>query len=423
MSQRVSNDLFPRIAYFLESPQDVLSLMQVSRFARAESWKVISEKYQECFGKFNAECDSPELQHALRLHLHSVGKVVDRCAASFSRMRPSMATGRQLQQEYERMVDLLHQTESTTIIQLKNRALALGFTQGSCYGYRQDFADLDFYDAISECGRKLSATLSSFSLGGQQYAIKAALEDQGSTLMMNFLLKTLTGSVIISVENKEDGARVYFPVALGRCSSFNSQIEKDLMLEKPEDIWPVKRESRWVLDVRNIDLTPSRVPFDPDQKLGRKIIQLLIEMAKQDPRISEIRVQCSNFDPWVFAAAGFGKRYSIYPIYPGASMDQTREHLWRESIQKILEFRQNPQNPLFPTEDASSTTLVFEMNSFKEERVYFKRGGESESWEEIIAQNPLLPSQAGILPEFWVKEQPKCSDVILPPIDLDTDFI
>lgn len=421
MSKPVTYDLFPRIAYFLESPQDVLSLMQVDRSARAESRKVIYDKYQECFGRFNAEMDSLELQRACILHLRSVGKVVDRCYTSLRIMRPSMETGRNLQREYERMIDLLDQTESTTIMQLKNRALALGFTQESmsqhlqlCFGvgkreyvqwYGQNPFKLNLCEAINECCEKLSATLGLFSLDGQQYTIKAAPEQHDSDRAQNMLLNTLTGSVIISVENQQGKTEINFPVALGRCPLASSQIERDLV-ERPGEIRPVKKESRWVLDVRDIDFRPLDAPFDYDQKLGRKVIQLLIEMAKQDSRISEIRVTCCRVDPWVFAAAGFR---DLYARSQGESRKQVQERWWGRSIQEILEFRQNPANSLFPTEDEGGRKLVFKMDSFKAEQVYFKRGGESESWEQIIAQNPLLSPQVGVLPEFWVKEQPKAS--------------
>lgn len=143
-------------------------------------------------------------------------------------------------------------------------------------------------------------------------------------------------------------------------------------------------------------------PAGSDRALDQKLTQIMIEIAEQNRDMYAIYSTANHDDFLMLASSGFrsmaGDRRSI---------EFNVEHM-----EKLQSFRADSKNKLFPPyKDYATHKMLFLMEDRANDNVYFQKEWRPQSWAKMIEQHPILHSDSGRLPEYWLRP-PLVSDAM-----------
>jgi hypothetical protein len=161
-------------------------------------------------------------------------------------------------------------------------------------------------------------------------------------------------------------------------------------------------------------VSTSSSPHGSDRELDQKLTQIMVEIAMQNERISQVEATSTHDYLPVLTAGGLISQEHVVDI-----------------LNEIDTFRSNPENKLFPPyADYGRASVYFYPGDYNREIVFYAKkltsegttGLDSEentnasrinpdfphlkpeSWNEIIERAPILNPGAAILPEYWERK-------------------
>lgn len=128
-------------------------------------------------------------------------------------------------------------------------------------------------------------------------------------------------------------------------------------------------------------------PIGSDRGLDQKLTQIMVEVARQNKGVRQIKLRAVHDFLPVLIASGFR-------VELGENKRQRVEA-------KIREFRQVEGHQLFPPYyDYASDGVYLDMTACTESNVRFsKKWDDATSWDAIIKKNPILESGAAVFPK------------------------
>lgn len=346
---------------------------------------------------------------------------------------------REVMQTYRERIVLLENTESTSIIQLKNKMVAFWHCDSQVKDYSQfkfeaqararnniigriffacvGFVFRRFYNpaqviqtarTLEDRSRNTFATLGGFTLNGKEYKVVAfhLLVDENCSKESRVIRSenerrfgSLSyGKTDIGIYEKQQYPNLSSFGHHGRHHNFCVNLVRNRVGEGL-DYWSSKssEESMEQHAVSNVERhleigsmleyrDRTRDVHGSDRLLDQKLTQIMIEMAKQNKNIEDITVTSCHDDLPVLVAGGFD------------SND------WESVMEEVDDFRSQEGNKLFPPyKDYRSVSTQYPLENYAKNIVSYSRGAH-ESWSDIISREPILKPEAAILPEYWARK-------------------
>lgn len=290
-----------------------------------------------------------------------------------------------VQETYDRRIALLENTTPTSILQLK--ALELGF-------YWTDLALTDYQNnkdiqkkevtahgkPLHERCMSLFATIGGFRIQEKIYQVVAhhIYRNVHGLESKNF------GSLTILIVERSTLPCFQCPnfkVLISRQSAATTKIYENESHYRP---------GQYVNNIRIIEVIGGlEFHYDhvsdsngSDRLVDQKLIQIAIEVCLQNNNIKELRIPFYDPDRPLFTAAGF---------------------IDTRSQDKLRSFRKDPRHKAFPpsSNERGFVKGAWILRGDLCEKNVMRSGDKLGSWEEVIAQEPILNPGAGVLPEFW----------------------
>ena len=301
-----------------------------------------------------------------------------------------------VEEDYNCSINLLENTEPTSIYQLKNILLSFWHLDRQIKDYN------DFISKECDCnlgikiGKDLAlrssetfAKIGFFYHNEKKYNVTAQhiLADERKNVSNKRKFFSMTnGATTIAISESGRAGQVshMFSVCLGRKSKDSEDIYNEThSLHKIEPV--LNNERHLVVDNLLCYNDSTKAPEGSDRLLDQKLTQIMIEMIIQNERIVSLDVISAFDDLPVLVAAGFEAEIN------------------KGILNELIRFRSIEGNKIFPPYfDYGSDPTIFKKEWLAEERVYFSKDVNIiASWDEIINKEPILTEKSGILPEYW----------------------
>lgn len=439
-------EVIVHIGSFLEmSRREIVQFTRLDKAIKEKGDQLLKSQYQRDFGKINSTYKTnPESFRRILLAAgkdpnanvnHSIYEVPSNLLERWKWIvGVENSLDKKVQENYDSNIDLLENTQATSIIRLKNQLEGFWHTDRQVKDYRQFksaeqaratsgrmnkifFACLKFLfklcynPSVLKIGKKLDdrsqetfAKIGKFNLNNKDYDVVAfhRLVDENTAdpyktnkdKNPNFKSQTSGRTYIGIIEsNKPHSMKELFShnqnfgVLIGRKDP-GAPTWDNISCEDSigHGTHAVSNSERYLITTgSSIQYFDSTTDVQgSDRLLDQKITQIMVEMTMQNKDIISLKVASHHDDLPVLMAGGF------------------KSSRRKKIIEELTEFRANEGNKLFPPyKDYSSVSTSFETKDFTKKNVFYSREG-SEAWSDIIQRAPILKPSASILPEYWV---------------------
>lgn len=395
----LNTDVLLHIGLFLD-PQDVAAVIEVNREIRDNSDHLLRCVYHKTFGKIN---EIPELDtKVIRRLLCLSGRQPD-LTINYNIYKTYLCT--EVQDVYNRSLNLLENTQSTSIIQLKNKLFGFWHLDRQIKDYAEAASlnigeDLDIGKNLESRSKETFAKIGDFNLNGKNYNVLAQqiLADEnpkhdkgkfwsphfGKTCIGLFEREKNEGNNLLNNGFLNSMSLHNFSIRIGRVLKEKKLLSFEGHVTENEPVYNIPRSLVIEKTLNFRDTT--RDVLGSDRLLDQKLTQIMIEMMVQNNEIICLKIDSNHDDLAVLAAAGF----------------MTQGTHTEKIMEKIQSFRSIEENKLFPPyKNYGSRPAFFKMEDLTNQVVYFSKGAPV-SWKEIIQREPILKEKSGILPEYWV---------------------
>lgn len=338
---------------------------------------------------------------------------------------------REVQQNYDKQIELLEYTQATSIIQLKNQMIGfwhadrqikdyvklktnaakgnlitktffvcLGFLLRLCY---RPADSLYIGKKLEYRSKETFATIGGFRHNNQNYDVVAfhPLADENTQISIenqstDFKSFAYTNIGILKSEEPHHMAALYdhghmVSMILGRECVNPGRVFWIPGMSTENDGWhvrlPVHKNKRHLktLGLKFRDGTDA--PKGSDRPLDQRLTQIMIEMLEQNDGISLKAVAAESV---VLVAGGF------------------KGHCREKQMQALDSFRSDGRNNLFPPVLPKRLSCVddevwFDRADISQPNVNYSREA-PQTWSDRIKKESILKPGAGILPEYWVNK-------------------
>lgn len=426
-------EMWGHIASFLPT-KDLVALSETDRLLNVTVNDFFMNIYQEIFGEipkkqeFNPSMLLPiYLTHPNPKIDHNIYKIP---ATFLERWKWYLGVENQLdrevQENYDRCIKLVENTQPTSILQLKNKLLAFWHLDRQLKDYeifksttQKNHIGAVFFNALGyllktfynpsviTLGKKLDlrsqetfAKLGQFKHQDQDYEVIAShrLADEQSQLLgepiqyFRSIRHGITTIKIVKKDQPHEESKYYLDVLLywGLSNNKSFYTGEDCVGKDPVDHDQCRIEVRWLSYNDSTDAEEGS-----NRELDQKLTQIMVEMTMQNKNITYTSVDSKGDNLPVLVAAGF------------KTLPAERSEKVMQQVQRHRDA--SPQNNLFPpSRDYHTVATRFTHEGFTEKNVYYSRNvhyskeGEGQSWSEII-NNPILRNGSAVLPPFWAK--------------------
>lgn len=287
---------------------------------------------------------------------------------------------------YKSSLQFLEKTTATSIVQLKNKMVAIWHLGREIEAYNA-FKKAEVVKttvSVEDVSRTAFAKIGGFTLGEVKYDVVAY-----------YALKSYRGRPIAKthVGIIKNGTEPHFGLLSGLwIHTFEALIGREA--QESSHCFPITEDhcnsgTIPVLNERSLQVNyltyPDHTedPHGSDRLLDQKLTQIMIEMSQQNQEIKEVNAE------------------SVYDYLPVLTAGGFNHYGSQRSMEEIQKFRSNPENKLFPPYHDYAAVLVHIPTEDVAKKVVYYSKGEPESWSDIIQREPILQKDAGILPEYF----------------------
>jgi len=421
----LNTDTILHIGSFM-NPSDAVALTRVNKDVRANSDQLLRSQYQKTFGEIN-NIEQPDKKIMARLICraekqpnaavnHNIYTVPSSRLERWKWIAGvENSLDKEAQEHYNSNINLLENSQATSIIQLKNQMKGFWHSDRQMKDYAQ-FKSKEQAQATSGLiiGKKLEtrsretfAKIGGFSLNNKNYDVAAfhILADEASVdQYRNYHDDTHRkfdsvsyGKTYIGIFEREQPHSLESLGLRGPNHNFHVHIGRDKI--KP-DWFEISSEGsigngkdavfgskRHLIIGNGLEYRDrTQDAQGSDRLLDQKLTQVMIEVTIQNKAIISLQVDSNHDDLAVLTAGGF------------------ESHSTEARIKELNDFRSEEGNKLFPPyRDYGSVKTTFETTDFTKKNVLYSRGA-PEAWSDIIEREPILKPNAAILPEYWARK-------------------